>query len=87
MEEIFANVGVNFFSIQRLRSPVREAFSYGIRHILSIKYDLMHPIRVVEQGNYHVRVYQVYSGEQHPMICISAVYSVENIRVSFIMKK
>ena len=27
-----------------------------------------HPIRVVEQGNYHVIVYHVYPGVQHPMI-------------------
>ena len=27
-----------------------------------------HSIRVAEQGNYHVIVYHVYSGEQHPMI-------------------
>ena len=27
-----------------------------------------HPIRVVEQGYYHVIVYHVYSGVQHPMI-------------------
>ena len=26
-----------------------------------------HPVRV-EQGNYHVNVYHVYSGVQHPMI-------------------
>ena len=29
---------------------------------------LTHPIRVVEQGNYHVIVYHVYSGVQYPMI-------------------
>ena len=29
---------------------------------------LRHPIRVVERGNYHVIVYHVYSGVQHPMI-------------------
>ena len=27
-----------------------------------------HPIRVVEEGNYHVIVCNVYSGVQHPMI-------------------
>ena len=27
-----------------------------------------HPIRVVEQGNYHVIVHHVYSGVQNPMI-------------------
>ena len=28
----------------------------------------MNPIRVVEQGNYQVIVYHMYSGVQHPMI-------------------
>ena len=37
---------------------------------------------VVEQGNYHVIVYHVYS-EVHD---INAVYFVENIKVSSIMK-
>ena len=31
-------------------------------------------------------VYRVYSGVQHPMIDINAVYSVESISVFFIMK-
>ena len=29
---------------------------------------LVHPIRLVEQGYYHVTVYHVYSGVQHPII-------------------
>ena len=28
----------------------------------------IHPIRVIEQGNYHVIVVTEYSGVQHPMI-------------------
>ena len=31
---------------------------------------MIHPIRVEEEGNYHVIVYHVYSGVQHPMISI-----------------
>ena len=40
-----------------------------------------------EQGNYHVIVYHVYSGEQHPIVLmLLTAYSVDNIRVSSIMK-
>ena len=43
-----------------------------------------HPIRVVEQDNYHVIVVTECSGVQHRDI--NAVYYVENINVSSVMK-
>ena len=38
------------------------------KSLMNISSCLHHPIRVVEQGNYHVIVYLVYSGVQHPLI-------------------
>ena len=50
-------------------------------------YTVFHPpIWVVEQGNYHVIVVTECSAWNTASHDISAVYSVENIKVSFIMK-
>ena len=44
---------------------------------------IFHPIRVVEQGNYHVIVYHVYSGVQHPMISmLSILYRISEYPLS-----
>ena len=64
-----------------MRNKKKKFYSYGCEigltyHELTNAYvcSIMvyrHPIRVVEQGNYHVIVYYVYSGVQHPMVwCI-----------------
>ena len=48
---------------------------------------MKHPIRVVDQGNYHhVIVVIECSGVQHPMISMQFFFRRENIRVSYIMK-
>ena len=44
---------------------------------------ILHQIRVVEQGNYHVIVYHVFSGVQHPLISIPFIpYRISGYPVS-----
>ena len=76
------HVGLNNCCCRWNKSPTEYL------HTCMKLHEFTHRITVVEQGNYHVIVVIECSGVQHPINFhdINSVYSVQNIRVSSIMK-
>ena len=78
MKSLVLDVGLTFEFCEKHKTSCQNCILHGIIikenfffHELTILYHnhlANHPIRVVEQGNYHVIVVTKCSGVQHPMI-------------------